>query len=78
MEDNFAMNKSLSDYLMENIQTVMESDVEEKMTQFPYTRMTSEFFQKLKFIYDIDFDKKLISEDLLDKMMNEVERSLPR
>lgn len=63
---------------MENIQMVMENDVEEKMTQFPYTRLTSEFFQKLKFMYDIDFNEELISEDLLDKMIDEVERSLPR
>lgn len=57
---------------------VMENDVEEKMTQFPYTSLTSEFFQKLKFMYDIDFNEELISEDLLDKMIDEVERSLPR
>ena len=29
-------------------------------------------------MYDIDFNEKLISEDLLDKMIDEVERSLPR
>lgn len=78
MNNNFKLDKDLSNYLMKNIQTIMECDVEEKMTSFPYTRTTSEFFQKLKFNYDIDFSEKLISEDLLDKMIEEIEKSLPR
>ena len=36
------------------------------------------FFQKLSFEYDIDFDEKLISEELLSKMIDEIEKSLPR
>jgi len=50
----------------------------EKVHKFPYTRSVSNFFQKLEYEYDIDFDEELISEKLLSKMIDEIEESLPR
>ncbi|MDO5568598.1 MAG: hypothetical protein Q4G04_00595 [bacterium] len=78
MEDNFVMNSALENYLLENISTIIKCDVEEKKVKYPYTREVSNMFQKLKFIYDIDFDEKLISEDLLDKMIDEIEENIQR
>lgn len=78
MNEDFKVNESLVNYLIENIKSISECDIEEKVHSFPYTRAASNFFQKLKFEYDIDFDKRLISEYLLDKMIDEVVKSLPR
>ena len=78
MNENFKVNANLIDYLIENIKVISECDIEEKVHSFPYTRMVSNFFQRLKFEYDIDFDKRLISEYLLDKMIDEVIKSLSR
>lgn len=78
MIENFRVNTDLVNYLMETVKTISKCDIEEKVHSFPYTRSISNFFQKLKSEYDIDFDERLISEYLLDKMINEVIRSLPR
>lgn len=78
MEENFVLNKGLENYILDSLSTVIECDVEEKMVKYPYTREVSNMFQRLKFIYDIDFNRKLISEDLLDKMIEEIEENIPR
>lgn len=78
MEEKFIMNSRLLEYIMENIKTMGKCDIEEKINSFPYTRSASNFFQKLKYNYDIEFDEKLISEKLLDLMVNEVIKNLPK
>lgn len=78
MKEPFIMNTYLLDYLMKNIRLISECDIQEKVHKFPYTRSVSNFFQKLSYEYDIDFDEELISEKLLSKMIDEIEESLPR
>ena len=77
-ERDIIVNIDLIDYLMKNIRLISECDIQEKAHSFPYTRSVSNFFQKIKFEYDIDFDEELISEKLLAKMIDEIENSLPR
>lgn len=78
MKEPFIVNTYLLDYLMKNIRLISECDIQEKVHKFPYTRSVSNFFQKLSYEYDIDFDEELISEKLLSKMIYEIEESLPR
>ncbi len=78
MKEPFIVNTYLLDYLMKNIRLISECDIQEKVHKFPYTRSVSNFFQKLSYEYDIDFDKELISEKLLSKMIDEIEENLPR
>lgn len=78
MKEPFIVNTYLLDYLMKNIRLISECDIQEKVHKFPYTRSVSNFFQKLSYEYDIDFDEELISEKLLLKMIDEIEESLPR
>ena len=78
VKEPFIVNTDLLDYLMKNIRLISECDIQEKVHKFPYTRSVSNFFQKLEYEYDIDFDEKLISEKLLSKMIDEIEESLPR
>lgn len=78
MKEPFIVNTDLLDYLMKNIRLISECDIQEKVHKFPYTRSVSNFFQKLEYEYDIDFDEELISEKLLSKMIDEIEGSLPR
>ena len=78
VKEPFIVNTDLLDYLMKNIRLVSECDIQEKVHKFPYTRSVSNFFQKLEYEYDIDFDEELISEKLLSKMIDEIEESLPR
>ena len=78
MKEPFIVNTDLLDYLMKNIRLISECDIQEKVDKFPYTRSVSNFFQKLEYEYDIDFDEELISEKLLSKMIDEIEESLPR
>ena len=78
MKEPFIVNTYLLDYLMKNIRLISECDIQEKVHKFPYTRSVSNFFQKLEYEYDIDFDEELISEKLLSKMIDEIEESLPR
>lgn len=78
VKEPFIVNTDLLDYLMKNIRLISECDIQEKVHKFPYTRSVSNFFQKLEYEYDIDFDEELISEKLLSKMINEIEESLPR
>ena len=78
MKEPFIVNTYLLDYLMKNIRLISECDIQEKVHKFPYTRSVSNFFQKLSYEYDIDFDEELISEKLLSKMIDEIEESLPR
>lgn len=78
VKEPFIVNTNLLDYLMKNIRLISECDIQEKVHKFPYTRSVSNFFQKLEYEYDIDFDEELISEKLLSKMIDEIEESLPR
>lgn len=78
VKEPFIVNTDLLDYLMKNIRLISECDIQEKVHKFPYTRSVSNFFQKLEYEYDIDFDEELISEKLLSKMIDEIEESLPR
>jgi very-short-patch-repair endonuclease len=78
MKEQFIVNTYLLDYLMKNIRLISECDIQEKVHKFPYTRSVSNFFQKLSYEYDIDFDEELISEELLSKMIDEIEENLPR
>ena len=78
MKETFIVNSDLLDYLIKNIKSISKCDIEEKAYSFPYTRSVSKFFQRLSFEYDIDFDEKLISEELLSRMIDEIEKSLPR
>lgn len=78
MKEPFIVNTYLLNYLMKNIRLISECDIQEKVHKFPYTRSVSNFFQKLEYEYDIDFDEELISEKLLSKMIDEIEESLPR
>lgn len=78
MKEPFIVNTYLLDYLMKNIRLISECDIQEKVHKFPYTKSVSDFFQKLSYEYDIDFDEELISEKLLSKMIDEIEESLPR
>lgn len=78
MKEPFIVNTYLLDYLMKNIRLISECDIQEKVYKFPYTRSVSNFFQKLSYEYDIDFDEELISEKLLSKMIDEIEENLPR
>lgn len=78
MKEPFIVNTYLLDYLMKNIRLISECDIQEKVHKFPYTRSVSNFFQKLSYEYDIDFDEELISEELLSKMIDEIEENLPR
>lgn len=78
VKEPFIVNTDLLDYLMKNIRLISECDIQEKVHKFPYTRSVSNFFQKLEYEYDIDFDEELISEKLLSKMIDEIEGSLPR
>lgn len=78
MKEPFIVNTYLLDYLMKNIRLISECDIQEKVHKFPYTRSVSNFFQKLSYEYDIDFNEELISEKLLSKMLDEIEESLPR
>lgn len=78
MKEPFIVNTYLLDYLMKNIRLISECDIQEKVHKFPYTRSVSNFFQKLSYEYDIDFDEELISEKLLSKMIDEIEENLPR
>lgn len=78
MKETFIVNSDLLDYLIKNIKSISECNIEKKAHSFPYTRSVSNFFQRLSFEYDIDFDEKLISEELLSKMIDEIEKSLPR
>jgi hypothetical protein len=71
------INVDLVNYLIENIKVMSECDIEEKNKCFPYTRATNEFFQILKEEYGIQFSKDLISEKLLEKMINEIIINLP-
>ena len=77
MKEPFIVNTDLLDYLMKNIRLISECDIQ-KVHKFPYTRSVSNFFQKLEYEYDIDFDEELISEKLLSKMIDEIEERLPR
>lgn len=65
MKEPFIVNTYLLDYQMKNIRLISECDIQEKVHKFPYTRSVSNFFQKLSYEYDIDFDEELISEELL-------------
>lgn len=56
MKEPFIVNTYLLDYLMKNIRLISECDIQEKVHKFPYTRSVSNFFQKLSYEYDIDFD----------------------
>lgn len=78
VKEPFIVNTDLLDYLMKNIRLISECDIQERVHKFPYTRSVSNFFQKLEYEYDIDFDEELISEKLLSKMIDEIEESLPR
>lgn len=78
MKEPFIVNIDLMDYLMKNIRLISECDIQEKAHSFPYTQSVSNFFHKMQFEYDIDFDEELISEKLLAKMIDEIENSLPR
>ena len=78
VKEPFIVNTDLLDYLMKNIRLISECDIQEKVHKFPYTRSVSNFFQKLEYEYDIDFDEELTSEKLLSKMIDEIEESLPR
>lgn len=78
IETNYKVDIDLLNYLMESIKTTVECDIEEKVHNFPYTRCVNDFFKKLKTKYDIDFNKDLISEKLLDLMVDEIIHSLPR
>lgn len=78
MKEPFIVNTYLLDYLMKNIRLISECDIQEKVHKFPYTRSVSNFFQKLSYEYNIDFDEELISEKLLSKMIDEIEENLPR
>ena len=78
MKEQFIVNTYLLDYLMKNIRLISECDIQEKVHKFPYTRSVINFFQKLSYEYDIDFDEELISEELLSKMIDEIEENLPR
>ncbi len=78
VKEPFIVNTDLLDYLMKNIRLISECDIQEKVHKFPYTRSVSNFFQKLEYEYDIDFDEELISEKLLSKMIDEIEERLPR
>ena len=78
VKEPFIVNTDLLDYLMKNIRLISECDIQEKVHKFPYTRSVSNFFQKLEYEYDIDFDEELISEKLLSKMIDEIKESLPR
>ena len=63
VKEPFIVNTNLLDYLMKNIRLISECDIQEKVHKFPYTRSVSNFFQKLEYEYDIDFDEELISEN---------------
>lgn len=78
MEEKFVLNKELENYILDSLSAVIECDTEEKMVKYPYTREVSNMFQRLKIIYDIDFNPKLISENLLDKMIDEIEENIQR
>lgn len=78
IKEPFIVNTYLLDYLKKNIRLISECDIQEKVHKFPYTRSVSNFFQKLSYEYDIDFDEELISEELLSKMIDEIEENLPR
>ncbi len=78
MKEPFIVNTYLLDYLMKNIRLISECNIQEKVHKSPYTRSVSNFFQRLSYEYDIDFDEELISEKLLSKMIDEIEENLPR
>ena len=58
VKEPFIVNTNLLDYLMKNIRLISECDIQEKVHKFPYTRSVSNFFQKLEYEYDIDFDEE--------------------
>ncbi len=71
MEEKEEFNQDLLNYITENFKATMESDFEEKVYGFPYTRCLNTFFQRLKKEYNIDFNADFISDKLLDKVVEE-------
>lgn len=72
----YKAEEELINFLMENIKMLVESDIEEKIYKLPYTKATNEFIKTLKKGYNIKFKEELISEDLLDNMIDEIIKEL--
>ena len=78
MKDKLEFNQSLEQYLMENIKVMVECDLEEKVKEFPYTYAVNNLLNYLKIHHNIGFNENMISEFLLDKMVDEITNNITK
>ena len=65
------INDGLLELISSSVKDVMVSDYEERKNNFPYTKCTNYFFEKLQEEFNISFDEELISEKLFNKIVSE-------
>lgn len=62
------INKEFMDYIIEDIKTLIENEMEENPNKFPYTIAFNKIFNEEK----IKFSKDLLSENLLSIIVEEI------
>ena len=62
------INNEFMDYIMEDIKTLIENELEENQNKFPYTITFNKIFYESK----IKFSKDLLSENLLSIIIEEI------
>ena len=71
------IDEQLFAYIYEQIATMSECDLEEQKEKFVYTMAVNEMIKYLK-ERSITFDPRLLSEELLSKVINEFIDCLPK
>lgn len=62
------INNELMDYIIENIEILIENEMEENPNKFPYTISFNKIFNEEK----IKFSEDLLSENLLSIIVEEI------
>lgn len=62
------INNEFMDYIIEDIKTLIENEMEEHPNKFPYTLAFNKIFNETK----IKFSKDLLSENLLSIIVEEI------
>ncbi|MDO5568771.1 MAG: hypothetical protein Q4G04_01480 [bacterium] len=73
-----SIDSSLFNFLVENISVMVECDLEEKPSAFPYTIACSNFVRDLKHNHNKEFDEELFGEKLIGFMVDEITAQLPK
>lgn len=66
------INNEFMDYIIEDIKTLIENEMEENPNKFPYTIAFNKIFYESK----IKFSKDLLSENLLSIIVEEILRNM--